>query len=44
LSRIWAYGRAKVDVETEHGTDEEALGYLEHTGKTALYVVKRRVQ
>ena len=30
-------------VGTEFGTDEELLGHLEHTGKRALYVVKRQV-
>jgi hypothetical protein len=29
-------------VETEHGTDEEILGHFEHTGRAALYVIKRR--
>lgn len=28
-------------VETERGSDEEFFGYLEHTGRDALYAVKR---
>jgi hypothetical protein len=34
----------QVLVETEFGTDEEALSHLEHTGRRALYVVKRQLQ
>jgi len=34
----------QVHVETEFGTDEEALGHLEPTGRRALYVVKRQIQ
>jgi hypothetical protein len=30
-------------VDTEHGSDEDALGRLEHTGRRAIYVIKRRV-
>jgi hypothetical protein len=31
--------------ESDHGTDEEAFGHLEHTGRGGrCYVVKRRVQ
>jgi hypothetical protein len=30
-------------VGTEFGTDEASFGHLEHTGKRALYVVKRQV-
>jgi hypothetical protein len=30
-------------IEIDFGSDEEAFGHLEHTGKRALYVVKRRV-
>jgi hypothetical protein len=30
-------------VDTVHGTDEESFGHLEHTGRRALYVVKRQV-
>ena len=33
----------EMSVGTVHGTDEEALGYFEHTGRNALYVIKRRV-
>ena len=33
-----------IHVELEFGTDEEALGHLEHKGKQAAYAVKRRVQ
>jgi hypothetical protein len=29
-------------VDTVFGSDEESFGHLEHTGKRALYVVKRR--
>jgi hypothetical protein len=34
----------EIFVESEYGTDEEAFGHLEYTGRAALYVVKRRVQ
>ena len=30
-------------VEIDFGDDTEALGHLEHTGKRALYVIKRRM-
>ena len=30
-----------VHVDTANGTDAEALGHLEHTGRKARYVVKR---
>ena len=29
--------------EIDFGDDAEALGHLEHTGKRALYVIKRRM-
>jgi hypothetical protein len=29
-------------VDTEHGTDEEAFSVLHHTGRRALYGVRRR--
>jgi hypothetical protein len=29
-------------VDTVHGSDEESFGHLEHKGRRALYVVKRR--
>ncbi len=32
----------QIHVETEHGSDEEAFQHLEHTGRQALYAVKRR--
>lgn len=28
-------------VDTEHGTDEEAFGVLHHTGRQALYGIRR---
>jgi len=31
-------------IDTEFGTDAEAFGHLEHKGRRALYVIKRRVQ
>jgi hypothetical protein len=34
----------EVHVETDYGTDAEALGYLEYSGRAANYVVKRSVQ
>jgi 3-methyladenine DNA glycosylase/8-oxoguanine DNA glycosylase len=34
----------EMHVDTLHGTDEEAFAHLEHTGRRALYVVKRVVQ
>jgi hypothetical protein len=33
----------EVYVDTEHGSDDEALGRLEHVGRHATYVIKRRV-
>ena len=30
-------------VDTEHGTDEEAFSVLHHTGRRALYGVRRRM-
>jgi hypothetical protein len=32
----------EMHIDTELGTDEESFGHLEHTGRRALYVVKRR--
>jgi len=32
----------EMHVDTVHGNDEEAFGHLEHKGRRALYVVKRR--
>ncbi len=32
----------QIYADTEFGTDDESFGHLEHTGKRALYVVKRR--
>lgn len=34
----------ELHVETGYGTDDEALGHLEHTARVALYMVQRRVQ
>lgn len=33
----------EIYADTELGTDEESFGHLEHKGRRALYVVKRRV-
>ncbi|WP_158920947.1 hypothetical protein [Acidisphaera sp. S103] len=30
-------------VEIDFGSDDEAFGHLEYTGKRALYVIKRRM-
>jgi hypothetical protein len=32
----------EMHVDTELGSDDEAFGHLEHTGRLALYVVKRQ--
>ena len=32
----------EIHIDTEHGSDEEALGHLEYTGRRGLYVVKRQ--
>ena len=29
-------------VDPDHGTDEKSFGHLEHKGRRAVYVVKRR--
>ncbi len=34
----------EIHVEARFGTDAEALGHLEHRGKLAAWVVKRRLQ
>lgn len=31
----------EMHVDTVHGTDSEALGHLEHTGRKARYAIKR---
>jgi hypothetical protein len=33
----------EMHIEFDSGSDEESFGHLEHTGKRALYVVKRRM-
>lgn len=33
----------EIQVDTAHGTDAEAFGHLEHKGRRAAYVLKRRV-
>ena len=33
----------EMHVDTELGTDEEAFGVLHHTGRRALYGIRRRV-
>jgi len=33
----------EIHVDTVHGSDEESFGHLEHKGRRALYVVKRRM-
>ena len=32
----------QIYADTVYGSDDEAFGHLEHTGRRALYVVKRR--
>ena len=34
----------EIHVQTERGTDEEAFGVLHHTGRRALYGIRRRTQ
>ena len=34
----------EMHVSTTAASDEEAFGHLEHTGRLALYVVKRMIQ
>jgi hypothetical protein len=33
----------EIQVDTAHGSDEDSFGHLEHNGRRAAYVVKRRM-